>query len=176
MQVSPLYWLPSTLSFATVGLLVGGGVYFALRAIENWDKPSATFLNILGMLVIVSGMAFFILPLVFIAVPLSAVLAIIGARFHQRSASNSDSFGEAFSLLMMASLITTCIECLLWMYFVSLNLPYSPPQSRSLERIIAHCFLLLAPVVLTPFLLWLYQNSLLRPGIDRPLAPETNAS
>ncbi|RYF35932.1 MAG: hypothetical protein EOO38_28430 [Cytophagaceae bacterium] len=164
MQSKILYWLLLALFVAATSLGAASCAYFALRALEMRNRGLAVFLNPLVTLAffILVGVKFpFALPYFLIYVLFAA---LCGFRFHQKSGGGSQSLGNAFLLMMAVALMTLGIEI-----FTSLLISlWLPSLSDALSNFgYLYSFLQGASIPLVPFLLWAYQNSRLRPGIDR---------
>jgi len=179
MNTALLYWLLFTLAYAAFELIIGGGVYLTLRAIEMWDREYALLINALitVALLIMLGLSTPSLEAIGLAVLVLVLGGVCGFKFHLKSGGESASSGTAMLLMGVGTLLSMMIGAIV-LSSVPFRWPRSatppPPYLVAISNYL-DLFLLFVPVVLTPFLLWVYQNSYLRPGLDRHLEENEEA-
>lgn len=157
-----------TLLIAALGLLAASGVYGLLRAVEQWNREVTVSLNLFmcGLACVVAATysdGRYLDPFIRYVLAPSIVCAVGGFKFHQNSGGGSPSIWDAIVLIVAATIGAMAIDILL------LVCNSSWPGHLSQTPIYFHLFLMLAPVPLVPLLVYLFQNSRLRPGIDRHL-------
>ena len=164
-------WFLFNLALSLLSLCVGCGTYLLLRLFETCSKDWAIIVSWLGSVAILLAVGICLPGFILYAFLIPCLVGIVGGHFHLKASevsSNTRSKGEAFMLLMFATIVSAIIQIFLLDRMVN-RFPNAPILSGFLDSKYIFFFQMVAPVALIPFLMWAWKNSKLRPGIDRQL-------
>lgn len=165
-------FLLSVFEFVLFSLLVGTGVYLAVRHLE---KRNPQRMWVFSLIVVLLFPVLFGMWNVYFLGSLCAV-ALLGSHYHRLSGGASLSPLTAFFLMasfgMSSWLLQLAINGLLDEWFGAVPRISGIPAVFEVFRSVLYLCFQVAPVALVPFLLWMYQSWRFHPSLGRSLTLE----